>query len=153
MKYLAISKTPFYIAYAVFKERKLYEYGKVVLRETSEMKRLLEWENQVEELILKYRPTFLLTHLIDTNYVMKKDLVRLVEIKTILKRVSEKNKAIYMEYKTDGWEEKIIGRVTDLRKLTFINKGYELELDDVEIANAIILAEGVAHKRLQITND
>lgn len=150
MKYLSISKTPYYIAFAVFQSKALINYGRLSLKGENELKRLVEWEGMVEDLILEHKPTFLITHLLDFDYMMKKDLVRLVEIKTILQIVSEKNNVIYSEFKTDGWEQRIIGRATNLRKINFVNEGYGIEIDDVEIANAIILAEGVAHKRLQI---
>jgi len=150
MRYLAISKTPYYIAYAVFENKVLYDYGKIELKGDSGLKRLLEWENKVADLIVKYSPTFLLTHLLDTEYMMKKDIERIVEIRTILQLVSEKHSVIYMEFKTSGWEKRIVGRATNLRKLRLVNNGYEIEIDDVEIANAIILCEGVAHKKLQV---
>lgn len=153
--YLAISKTPYYIAFAVFQDQALYDLGKVKLKEAHEMKRLVEWKEQVVDLIKKYKPQFLLTHLLDTEYMMKKDMERVVEIRTILKLVSEEENAIYMEYKTEGWEAKIIGRITNNRKINFVNEAYELkgsdlQVFDVEVANAVILAEGVAFKRLQV---
>ena len=150
MRYLAISKTPYYIAYAVFENKSLFAYGKIDLEQTSELKRIVEWEMLVDKLIKDHTPTFLLTHMLDINKVLKKDLERMVEIKTILRKVSEQNKVIYMEFRTDGWEKKIIGRPTDKRKIKFINDGYGIKNDNVEIANAILLAEGVAWNRLQM---
>lgn len=154
--YLAISKTPYYIAFAVFQDQTLYDLGKVKLKEAHELRRLIEWKEQVADLIKKYKPQFLLTHLLDTEYMMKKDIERVVEVRTILKLVSEEEHAIYMEYKTEGWEQKIIGRLTNNRKITFVNEAYDLvgteyQVFDVEVANAVILAEGVAHKRLQVS--
>jgi hypothetical protein len=150
MKYLSISKTPYYIAYAVFENKSLYAYDKINLKGENELKRLVEWEGKVQEIIDSHSPTFLITHLLDFEYMMKKDLVKAVEVKTILQLVSEKNRVIYSEFKTDGWEKRIIGRITNARKIKFVNKSYDIKIDDVEIANAIILAEGVAHDRLQI---
>jgi len=150
MKYLAISKTPYYIAYAVFNNKSLFAYGKIELKDTNQLKRIVEWETLVDNLIKDHEPTFLLTHMIELDKMMKKDLERLVEIKTILRKVSELNKVIYMEYRTSGWEKKLIGRITEKRKIKFINDGYGIENSDVEIANAIILGEGVAWDRLQV---
>lgn len=154
--YLAISKTPYYIAFAVFQDQTLHDLGKVKLTEAHELRRLVEWKEQVRDLIKKYKPQFLLTHLLDNKEMMKKDIERVVEIRTILKLVSEEENAIYMEYKTEGWEQKIIGRLTNNRKINFVNeaydlKGSDLQVFDVEIANAIILGEGVAHQRLHVS--
>lgn len=150
MKYLAISKTPYYIAYSVFEDKVLVDYGKIKLNGNCDLKRLVEWESAVNEIIKKHSPTFLLTHLLEIETLLKKDIEKVVEIRTILKLLSEKNNIIYMEFKTSGWEKKIIGRSTNFRKIQFINRSYGTKIDDVEIANAIILCEGVAHKKLQV---
>jgi len=151
MRYLAISKTPYYVAYAFFKGVELHQWGSVKLTEPKESKRLLEWEQIVVDMVHDLKPQFLLTHLLDKERIMKKDLERIIEIRTILKLVSEKNNVMYNEFKTSGWEKRITNnRATDKKKIKIIRDGYDIEIDDVEVANAIILAEGVAHNRLQI---
>lgn len=151
MKYLAISKTPNYLAYALFNDKKLTDCGSIKLTETNENKRLLEWEQTVQAMIDYHKPTFILTHLLNKERTLKRDIKRIVEIRTILRLLSEKNKIIYAEFKTSGWEKRITDlKPTNRRKLKLMNDGYGLELTDVEIANAIILAEGVAWNRLQI---
>jgi len=82
---------------------------------------------------------------------MKKDLERIVEVRTILRLVCEQRNVMYNEFKTSGWEKRITeNKPTKKNKLKIVNVGYEIELSDIEIANAIILAEGVAWNRLQI---
>jgi len=155
MKYLAISKTPYYIAYALFDSKQLELYGKELIRSTDDTLRLLEIERILADMIYKHKPNFVLTHLLDKERVMKKDLEKIVEIRTILKMTCEKMNVFYSEFKTSGWELKITGGKPSARqKLDLINDGYKLfeneEIQDIEIANAVILAEGVAHKRLHI---
>lgn len=151
MKHLAISKTPYYLAYAVFDNLKLVAYGTIRHSQPSERKRLVEWEDMVISLIEDYRPTFLLTHLLNKERTMKKDIEKIVEVRTIMKLACAKHNVIYAEFKTSGWEKKITGsKPTTHRKLKLVNDSYDLDIQDIEIANAIILAEGVAHNRLQI---
>ena len=72
-------------------------------------------------------------------------------MRTVFKLVALQNNSIYAEFETSGWEKRIISeRITDRKKLNFINRGYKIQLDDINIADAIILAEGVAWNRLQI---
>ena len=151
MKYLAISKTPYRLAYASFENKVLTRCGSIILDEPNENKRLVVWYDLVEKLIEENKPEFLLTHLLNRKKVMKKDIEKIIEVRTILKLIAEKNNIFYAEFKTSGWEL----RITDLkptckRKLNFVNKTFDLNIIDIEIANAIILAEGVALKRLQI---
>lgn len=153
MRYLAVSKTPFYIAYAFFNDTALVDYGKILLKEENPNKRLVEWENKINELITIHKPHFLLTHLLDKLSMMKKEIERIVEVRTILKLVCQRKNVMYAEFKTSGWEKRITsGRVTNFKKNKIISEGYEIPIgkDDYEVANAIILGEGVAWGRLQI---
>jgi hypothetical protein len=154
MKYLAISRTPYYVAYAHFVGEHLDNYGKVSIRSLDDMKRVLEIERILADLIQQFRPNFVLTHLLDRERVMKKDIEKIVEIRTILKLVCEKMNVVYSEFQTSGWELKITNsKPTAYQKLKLLNEGYKLEgnetVEDIEVANAIILAEGVAYQRLQ----
>lgn len=154
MKYLSISKTPFYIAYAVFDGKDLIAHGRQLLSETNENKRLLEWERQVEQLIDEHKPTFMLTHLLNKLRLKKADIERIVEVRTILKLLAEKKKVIYAEFKTSGWEKRITDRKpTNRRKIMLVNNGYGLELMNINVADAIILGEGVAWGRLHIGDE
>jgi hypothetical protein len=151
MKYLAISKTPYYVAYAVFLDKHLIDYGKNYFTQDTPSKRLVELYNVIDNLIQEFRPQFILTHLIDKERTMKKDLERIVEVRTILRLVCENENILYNEFKTSGWEKRITdNKPTVARKLRLINDGYELDIDDIEVANAIILGEGVAWNRLHI---
>jgi len=151
MKYLSISKTPYYVAYAVFQDQSLIAYGRINLEVENHNKRLLEWENHVSELVDKHKPHFLLTHLLDKLTMLKKDIERMVEVRTILKLVCQKRNVMYCEFKTNGWELRITnGRATEYKKNKIMSEGYGIEILDSEIANAIILGEGVAWGRLQI---
>jgi len=65
MRYLAISKTPYYVAYAVFQDKYLVDYGKVHFIKETPSKRLVELSEMVVELIERWKPQFILTHLIE----------------------------------------------------------------------------------------
>ncbi|MDX9692491.1 MAG: hypothetical protein RBT45_08540 [Acholeplasmataceae bacterium] len=151
MRYLAISKTPFYVAYAVFHNEALQYWGKVNITQDRDTKRIKEWKRIIEQLVEEHKPQFLLTHLLDKTTLMKKEIERIVEIRTILKLVCEEQNVMYCEFKTDGWELRITnGKATDIKKMKVMAQGYNIKIDDVEVANAIILGEGVAWGRLHI---
>lgn len=153
MTTLSISKTPYKIAYAVAGDKfgEIKAYGTIGLASGDENKRLIEWERAVQNLIDQFKPDFIVTHLLNRDRTLKKDIERVTEIRTILRLLSEKNKAFYAEFKTSGWEKRLLERTpTSLRKIKYIQNLYDNEITDVDIADAIILADGVAQQNLQI---
>ena len=151
MRYMAIGKTPFKLTYAVFDGRTLMAYGKHALGATNENRRLVEWKRLIDGLIETCNPSFVLTHLLDKERMMKKDIEKIVEIRTVTKIAVEEKRKLYAEFKTDGWEWRIVGkRPTAKRKLELVNRDYDIGLRDVDVADAIILCEGVAWQKLQI---
>jgi hypothetical protein len=154
VRYLAIDKEPYFIAYAVFDDKALVDYGFIAFSEKEENKRVEEIWHKISKLIADKKPTFVLTHLLDLRYTKKEDLEKIVAIKTLLRKLSLDYKAVYGEFRTYGWEQRITGmkKPSPKRKLD-IAREYSDSIIKVEIANAIILGESVAHGRLQIGRD
>jgi len=153
IRYLAISKAPNYLAYAVFRDEVLEEYGVETFREFDEVLRLKEVFNLVTEIIGSTKTHVVVTHSLDVEKLLKKDLERLTEFKAMIKLSTIQTQRLYLEAKTTGWEKKILGRVTKARKLQLVHDGYDVQLDGVHaenIADAIILGEAVAHKRIHV---
>jgi hypothetical protein len=160
MKYLAISKQKLFWAYAIFEETKLHKIGKVYFEELDKGKRLKEWYEAVGNLIEQYKIGVLITHALnETSYNTKTQEI-FVSMNTILQLSCVERKVLFIQAKTNGWEKYITkGRKTMKKKLDIVNKGYELDLKykpnnfhdgDEQMADAVILGEAVAYKRLHV---
>jgi hypothetical protein len=154
MRYLAIDKEPYFIAYAVFDDKALVDYGFMVFNEKDENKRIEEMWHKISQLLKDKKPTFVLTQMLDLRYTKKEDLEKIIPIRTILRKLSLDNKAVYSEFRTYGWEKRITNmeKPSPKRKLD-IARQYSENISMVQTANAIILGESVAHGRLQIGRD
>lgn len=154
MRYLAIDKEPYFIAYAVFDDKALVDYGFMVFNEKDENKRIEEIWNKISQLLKDKKPTFVLTQMLDLRYTKKEDLEKIIPIRTILRKLSLDYKTVYSEFRTYGWEKRITNmeKPSPKRKLD-IARQYSDKISMVQIANAIILGESVAHGRLQIGRD
>ena len=153
IRYLAISKAPNYLAYSVFRDEVLEEYGVETFREFDEVLRLKEVFNLIKEIISITLSNVVVTHSLEVEKLLKKDLERLTEFKAMIKLATLETHRLYLEARTMGWEKKILGRVTKARKLQLVHDGYDIQLDGVHaenIADAIILGEAVAHKRIYV---
>lgn len=154
MRYLAIDKEPYALFYAIFDDKTLSDYGMVSFLRKDENERVDEIWNKVAMLLDRTQPTFVITHLLDLRYTPKKKFEKMVEIKTILRKMCLDRNIIYHEFRTYGWEK----RITHMKKPSpkaklDVAKEYDETINNVNIANAIILGEGVAYKRLQIGSD
>ncbi len=150
MRYLAIGRSSLYLSYAFFDNVVLEDFGIIRYSEEADDKRLMGIEEKIRGLIAKHVPTVILTHLLKDR-TPKRELAKIVEIRTIIKLVCAKEKVIYVEFKTDGWEKRITyGNPSQKAKLDLINKAYGTNIKNIDVANTIILGEGVAHNRLQI---
>lgn len=148
--YLSISKTPYKLSYATFKGKSLTSYGEYDL---NYLNYELETYNHITFLIKTHNIDIVLTNLIDYEEQPKKEIQKLSEFQTIIKLSALKNNALYTEFRTYGWEKRLLfNRITAKQKVETVNFGYDIDLkrNQVGIANAIILGEGVAHNRLQI---
>ena len=155
MKYLAFSRAPNYIASSLFEDETLLEYNVITLNEYDSVLRMKEVYDKLNFVIKKIEPSIVVTHSIELGSVMKKDLERLSEIKALIKLACIENKVVYIEARTVGWEKKILGRITKANKLKLLKEGYDIDLRFVDmapyeesIADAIILGEAIAHRRL-----
>lgn len=157
LTYLSIAKEPYSVNYAVFKGKSLIAYGTNDIKYSSKTGNILnEVYDIVSNLISKYKVDVVLSNLIDIIKYSKKELVDIVRNKTMIEYVSNDLGCLYVEFKTFGWEKRILNNViTSNNKVNTINRGYRLDLrnEQVAIADAIILGEGVAHNRLQIGKD
>ncbi len=153
MNYLAIDKHPYKINYSLFQKetKKLLDYGTYCFHEKDENKRVEEIWDTIIALIDKTNPTVVLTHWVDILHIKKIDLMKVAEIKTILRKICVDKKIIYSEFKTFGWEKRITNLDKPSRKAKLaIVREYDKTIKDVGIADAIILGEGVVWNRLQI---
>lgn len=154
MRYLAIDKEPYFIAYALFEDKALIEHGFIAFGGKSESDRIEEIWYKLIKLIERTKPTFILTHMLDLRYTKKEDLEKIVPIRTLLRKLSIDYNVVYGEFRTYGWEKRITNmeKPSPKRKLD-IAREYDENITKVQIANAIILGESVAHGRLQIGRD
>lgn len=154
MKYLSINKSPYSLDYVVFEDTALQHWGTIYFHSKNESDRIMEIWEKVEELLEEEKPTIVLTHLVDLRHTLKRDLEHIFQLKTIVRKLCFDKKILYTEFKSSGWEK----RITNLKYPSKISKlaiahEYTPMIDRVEVANALILAEGVAHGRLQIGRD
>lgn len=158
MKLLAISKQVKSFAYALFDNKTLVRYDKRFFYEFDEYKRLKEWYDYLNDIVKKHNVGMITTHWVDLKKVQKKDLQKIIQVKTIVQLVAIENKVIYLEAKMDGWEKYITnGKPNNRAKIKIVNEGYGLDLSinylnihqgQQDIADAIILGEAVAHGRI-----
>ncbi len=156
MIYLAINQNPYTIDFAAFKyeSKKLLRYGTAYYHEKDNTSRIIEiWDN-INELLDEIQPNIVITQMLDLRHTMKRDLEHIIQIRTVLRKLCYDKNIMYNEFRTIGWEK----RITDLKKPSRkaklkIAKEYSNLIDREEIADAIILGEGVVWNRLQIGRD
>jgi len=156
MKYLSINSNPYSLDFAVFdyESKKLIQYGTAFYKSKNKTERIVEiWDN-IEELLHDINPNVVVTQMLDLRYTKKQDLEHIVQIRTILRKLCEDNLIMYNEFRTLGWEK----RITELKKPSKkaklkIAQEYSKKIDRIEIADAIILGEGMVWNRLQIGRD
>lgn len=154
LTYLSIAKEPYKLNYAVFKGKSLVKFGiKHISYKQYTGNLILEIKHSVKSLIDEYGVDIVVSHLIDEKLYLKPLLIDMTIQKTMVEYTCLENNILYIEFQTYGWERRLTRNVvTNFQKVKIINRGYGLKLtkQDHEIANAIILGEGVAHNVLQI---
>jgi len=153
MKYLAIDKNPYFVSYALFQyeSKELLKFGTVYFRQKDENERLKEIWVKIDALLDEMNPNGVLTHWLDLRTTLKRDLEHTMQVKTILRKLCIDKEITYNEFRTNGWEK----RITDLKKPSpraklKIVQEYSKDIESKEVANAIILGEGVVWQRLHI---
>lgn len=156
MKYLAINKKPYALDYALFeKETKLLiDWGTIFFKEKDNDKRVIEKWGKINNLIKNTKANIVLTQIVDLRYTLKRDLEHIIETKTIIRKTCYDRNIMYAEFKTSGWEQRItkLKNVSPQAKLRIAHE-YSKKIKRVEVAEAIILGEGVVWGRLQIGRD
>jgi hypothetical protein len=160
MNLLAISKSTTHIAYAIFHGKELYEINSIMHTFYENDKMLYEYYQKISEVIKQNNIGVVAVHKLDESKIMKRHLKLMYGIRTAIQFACIENKSFRIEVKTDGWEKYITnGRNTLKKKVDIVNKGYGINLKfnldnykdgQQELADAIILGEGVAHKRIYI---
>lgn len=160
MKYLAVSHNPDYAAWSFFDGHMLHSADKIIFNEFEPHKQIYEFYNHILYLLETHHIGIIVVKELDINHIKKKHLESYYNYRGVLKLLSGQMGIIYLEAKLDGWELYITGgKSTDKKKLKIVNDGYQLPFapnnddyryDDVEIANAIILGEAVAHGRIHV---
>lgn len=138
------------ISVCIFKGKELEFYEEKYLTYGESLYQINEY---LEEKIKTYKIDMVITNHTDFETIMKKDLIQLIKNETIIEFTSEKNKAVFVKFRVLGWEKRLLAnRPTNNAKISYINTMYDLNLtkEQIGLANAIILAEGVSHNRLQV---
>jgi hypothetical protein len=119
---------------------------------------MFDFYQYFKKILLEYKIGVMVLKRLDIRLIKKQELSYYYKIRGILQMLCSELGVVYMEAKTDGWELYITrGKNTNKRKIEIMNNGYGVDFkineenfkfDDVEIANAIILGEGVSRGRL-----
>lgn len=156
MIYLAINYKPYTVDFAVFnyESKELLRYGTLRFEEKDTNGRIMELQEAIEKLFKNIKPNVVLTQMLDLRHTLKRDLEHIVQVRTILRLHCINNNIIYNEYRTSGWEKRITELKVPSKKAKLkIAKEYSPHINRTEIANAIILGEGVVWGRLQVGRD
>jgi len=158
LKYLSITHNKNYVAWAYFNKFTLESVDKLYYNKYKTHEQMFEFYQYFKNKLLEYKIGVMVLKRLDIRLIKKQELSYYFKIRGILQMLSTELGVIYMEAKTDGWELYITkGKNTDKRKIEIMNNGYNVnfkidkenfKLDDAEIANAIILGEGVSRGRL-----
>lgn len=151
MRYLAITRNYPKMAYSVFDDKTLVSVGFIKIKQKqTHSKQLYDLLAKFDKILKDLKPSIMLTHMkYDTRISNDKEYV--IEIKTLMQVACENNNVLFMEFDTNGWEYAITQkRVSQKRKIDFVNKGYDLSIDSIDIADAIILGEGVVWNKLYL---
>lgn len=160
MKYLAVSNNNNYFAWAFFDNKMLHSVDKFYYKEYNPYKQTKEIYDYLLDIIEQYQIGIIVIKKVDIRNIKKEHLYLHFKIRSIIELLVAQKNLIYNESKIDGWELYIThGKNTTKRKLKIVNEGYDVWFDeneknflfdDVEIANAIILGEAVAHRRIHV---
>ncbi len=157
MNILAISKSTNNISFALFQDKVLVKAQIKPFKEFESYKRKGEIYKMLLSLIAEYKIGIIVTNKVDVEDYKKKDVRKIFEMRAIIELACNQNNVVYIEQRTNGWERYITnGRNTARKKIEIVNKGYDLNLkfDDnlligqQDLADAIILGEAIAHRRL-----
>jgi Holliday junction resolvasome RuvABC endonuclease subunit len=157
MNILAISKSTDNISFALFKEKVLVTAQIKLFKEFESHKRKGEIYQMLTDLIIQHQVGIVATNKVAVEDYKKKDVRKIFEMRAIIELVCNQNKVVYIEQWTNGWERYITnGRNTARKKIEIVNKGYGLDLKfdnnlligQQDLADAIILGEAIAHRRL-----
>jgi hypothetical protein len=157
VKYLAISKETTFFAYAVFEDETLSSVDFIQLTEFDDVLRIKQIYHFICALIEEHKPSVVVTHDVKIQKVLKKDLEKICDMRISIKLACLENKVLYLEARTYGWEKYIVGgNVTNKKKTEILKNGYGINftgwgaLYGNEMADAIILGEAIAHKRIHV---
>ena len=159
MNYLSIANTTDYLAVAIFNDTVLEHCEWQHIEDFDEQKRMKRWFEYVSHLIHTYSIGVVVMHKI-SDKLTKTQIERVSKVQAIIQLACYENKVVFLTPKTDGWERYITGGKNTLKKkLEIVNKGYDMNLvydknnfkvGFQDIADAIILGEAVAHKRIHV---
>lgn len=160
MIYLSLSYNKRYLAWSLFDGQKLERVDKFYFNDFQQYHQMNELHNYLAGLIEHYKVGIVVVKQIDVKDYKKEEIAYVYKVRGIIEAICGMLRLIYIEARTNGWEYYILnGKVTNKRKLKIVNDGYgtffsqdksNFILDDVEIANAVILGEAMAHRRLHV---
>ena len=104
MKTLAISDTYQYLSYAIFDRDTLVKCENVFDKSTNVDVQTLDYYNNVKEIILNHKITFIVVHAIDYSYLNRKDVLSFTKQRTILRLLSAMYNLSYTEVETKNFD-------------------------------------------------
>lgn len=153
MKLLSINSQPYTLDFCVFDydTKSLLRYGTAYYKSKNETDRIVEIRDYINELLQEINPNLVVTQMLDLRYTLKRDLEHIVSIRTLLRLACYEKNIMYNEFKTWGWTKRLTNTKRPSKKAKLkIAQEYSKKIDREEIADTIILAEGISWNRLQI---
>lgn len=132
------------VAYAIIEGFTLVEYGFKKI-DNAELDKFYDWLED-KTISLRYYIVFFVAKAVDFNNCKRSRAINNVIARTVVKMVADDNGIIYTTPSMNGWEkyffgDKIQQAKLNREKIRIVNTIYEigLDIDDLEVANAIML--------------
>lgn len=149
MKVMALGNDTKNVSYAIFDSEILCEYGKI---ENVENIKLYDTLNTMLE---KHKMAFVVLKAIDFDKTKRRFALESIKTRAVVKLLCEKIGVIYTTPSTYGFDrfffgDKIQDKKLELEKLKVTNELFDLQNDDVDLANAIMLGWSFAKNQYKV---
>src|SRR5690554_2499539 len=160
MKVVALNLTNTKIGVALFDGILLKDYQVVLLNEYLLERHLNEVYNNIEHIIEKTKCDMIVMELLDLNKNGQENLSVESQVRGVIKLACERKGVVYQEYRVVGYFKKITGGKNTLSKKVRLLKENDIDIivdrdnelnDNTILVDAILLGEGVAMGKLQIS--
>lgn len=149
MKILSLGNDTKNVSYAIFDGEILYEYGKIENVEKISLYRSLY------TLIEKHKLSFVVLKAVDLDKTTRRFALETIQARTLVKLACEMLGVIYTTPSTYGFDrfffgDKIQDKKLDLEKLKVTNELFDIENNDLDLANAIMLGWSFAKNQYKV---